>query len=87
MDLLYHIFIIGIVLLAAYLLIKVISAPIKGIFKLLLNAVMGLIILVLMNILGSFVGFQFDINIINALIAGIFGFPGVVVLVILKLFF
>ena len=87
MEILYDIIIIAVFILAAYLLIKLISAPLKLIFKILLNALMGLITLFLFNIIGSFVGFTIDINFISALIAGIFGFPGVVVLAVLKLLF
>lgn len=85
MGLLRDIIVIAVIVFFAYILIKLISAPIRWIFKLLLNAVMGFVILFLINFLGSLVGFQLDINPISALVTGIFGFPGVIVLVILKL--
>ena len=87
MDILYNIIVFGLIILAAYVLIKLVSAPIKWIFKLLLNAVMGLVILFLLNIVGSLFGFSIEINLISALVAGIFGFPGVVALVILQMLF
>ena len=48
---------------------------------------MGLVILFLLNIVGSLFGFSIEINLISALVAGIFGFPGVVALVILQMLF
>ena len=68
-------------------LIKIITAPIKGIFKLILNTVTGFVTLAIVNFLGSFVGLSLEVNLINAVVTGIFGIPGVIVLIILRLFF
>lgn len=65
-------------------LIKIITAPIKGIFKLLLNTVSGFVTLAIVNFLGSFIGLSLEVNILNAAISGIFGIPGVIALIVLK---
>jgi inhibitor of the pro-sigma K processing machinery len=68
-----------------YVVLKLIKIPIEILMKLIINAVVGGITLVLVNLFGSVIGIQLDINIISSLIAGIFGFPGVVFLIIFTL--
>jgi len=67
-----------------FLFIKLFRAPLRLLFKLLINTIGGFITLVIVNWLGSFIGITIGINWINALIVGIFGFPGVGLLLILK---
>ena len=69
------------------LLFKIIAAPMKLAFKLLLNALFGFIILFVFNFFGGFVGFTLGINWVNALITGCLGVPGVILLILIKLFF
>ncbi len=69
------------------LLFKIIKTPLKWAFKLLLNAASGFIALVILNFLGGIVGLSLTINVINCLVAGILGLPGVVLLLILKYLF
>jgi len=69
------------------LLFKIIKTPLKWAFKLLLNAASGFIALVILNFFGGIVGLSLTINIINCLVAGILGLPGVVLLLILKYLF
>ena len=73
--------------LVIFVLIKILSAPIRLIFKLLINTAVGFLILFLVNLIGGYFGFSLEMNLINALITGIFGIPGVIVLIIIKLFF
>lgn len=63
---------------------KLLGSSIKWIFKFLLNAISGFIILFLVNLVGGIIGIGLDLNWINALVAGVFGTPGVVVLLIIK---
>lgn len=70
-------FAVGIIVLA--LAAKLISLPLRLVGKLITNSIIGAILLWVANIFGA--GIQ--IGIINALIAGIFGIPGVIVLLIL----
>ena len=75
------------IILAGFLFIKIISAPIRLLFKLLLNAVTGLLMLFIFNSLAQFFGFRIETTLINCLISGIFGIPGVIFLIIVKILF
>ena len=67
-----------------FVLVKLISAPIRWIFKLLINALCGFVVLFLVNFFGQYFGITLEMNVFNALIAGIFGLPGVILLVLLQ---
>ena len=54
MEMLYTVLLIAAVVVAAYVLIKILAAPIKKIFKLLINAVCGFALLFLANFVGGF---------------------------------
>lgn len=69
------------------LLIKLLKAPIRWAFKLLINALIGFVALFLVNILGSFVGLSLGINWLNAIITGTLGLPGIVLLLLIKYLF
>ena len=69
------------------LLVKVLSAPIRLIFKLAVNAALGFLILFVVNFFGDFVGIGVTVNLFTALIAGVLGVPGVVLLVLLQFLF
>jgi len=78
---------IAVLVFALVLLFKLLKRPIKIIFKLLLNTLLGFVILIIFNFLGGFVDFSLDINFISAAVTGILGLPGVILLVLLKLLF
>ena len=71
---------VGIVLLL--IVVKLLSMP----FKLVWNGICGAILLWLVNIVGSFVGFSLKITIFKALIAGFFGIPGALAVILFELF-
>ena len=73
--------------LLVVLLFKIIKTPLKWAFKLLLNAASGFIALVILNFFGGIVGLNLTVNLVNCLVAGILGLPGVVLLLILKYLF
>lgn len=75
-------YIFGIMML--FLLAKLLLVPIKIIWRLAINALVGGIALFLLNIIGGFIGLHIQINIITALITGIFGVPGIVMILILQ---
>lgn len=79
--LVYILAVIGVCLIA-----KIFSAPIKLVFKLFINAIMGGITLIIINWVGSFFGFHIDLNFFSALITGALGIPGIIILLILKMF-
>ena len=71
---------VGVVLLL--LIVKLLSMP----FKLVWNGICGAVLLWFVNILGSFVGFSLKITIIKALIAGFFGIPGALAVILFEVF-
>ncbi len=73
--------------LLVVLIFKIIKTPLKWAFKLLINAASGFIALVILNFFGGVVGLSLTINLINCLVAGILGLPGVVLLLLLKYLF
>ena len=73
--------------LSVVILIKILAAPVKLVFKLLLNAVCGFLLLIVVNIVSGFFDFSVEINLVNTLIAGCFGIPGALLLVILNFLF
>ncbi len=87
MEMLYTVLLIAAVLVAAYVLIKILAAPIKKIFKLLINAVCGFALLFLANFVGGFFDFSIPVNLLTCIIAGAFGIPGVIFLVVVVMFF
>lgn len=52
--------------------------------KLLINSISGLVLLVVFNFVGSIFGLSLQITFLNAVVAGIFGIPGIIVLLLLK---
>lgn len=66
-----------------FIFLKVISLPIKIIIKLLINALVGGVILFLINLTGLIV---IDITWITALIVGFLGIPGVIIVILMHFF-
>lgn len=75
----------GIIIL--FIVAKLFLMPIKLIIKLVWNALLGGALLWLVNLIGGVFGFAIAINWMSALIVGLLGIPGVILLVIWKLFF
>jgi inhibitor of the pro-sigma K processing machinery len=65
-------------------LFAIIKAPFKLLFKLVLNTAVGFVALFLLNWVGSFAGIAVAVNWINALIIGVLGIPGVVLVLVLQ---
>lgn len=76
-------FVIGLVVL--FIMAKAFSLSLRIIFKLIINVIIGGAALLVINFFGSFIGFNITINVVTAFITGVFGVPGVVLIVILKL--
>lgn len=86
MNALSSVLMIVLAVLVIFALLKILSAPIRLIFKLLINTAVGLVLLFLVNLIGSNFGITLEMNLVNALISGIFGIPGVIALILIKLF-
>ncbi|MBQ9492607.1 MAG: pro-sigmaK processing inhibitor BofA family protein [Oscillibacter sp.] len=65
-------------------LARILSAPLRLALKLLMNTVSGLVALWLVNLLSGITGVYLGMNFVNALIVGIFGLPGLVLLILLQ---
>ena len=83
MDYLKIILIAIVVLLLAKF---VLNLNIKRIIELIVNILLGIIVLWLINKFGGSYGIFIPINIITALIVGILGLPGVIILLLLSIF-
>ena len=86
MSALRSVLMIILAVLVIFALVKILSAPIRLIFKLLINTFVGFVLLFLVNLIGSYFDFSLEINLLNGLITGVFGIPGVIVLIFIKLF-
>ena len=71
---------VGLALL--FLIIKLLKWPLK----ILINGIVGIILLYIANIVGSYIGFVLPVNAISALIAGFLGIPGIIFLVLFQFF-
>ncbi|MBZ9609822.1 pro-sigmaK processing inhibitor BofA family protein [Clostridium estertheticum] len=76
-------FLIGIV--GMLIVVKLFSWPLKILVKLILNCVFGVLLLLLANFLGKYVGITIPINAVTSLIAGFLGVPGVIFLIIFRM--
>ena len=74
-------------LLAGFFLIallRVFSTPLKLALKLLLNTLLGFLALWAVNLTAAFTGVTLGLNLWNALIIGILGLPGFVMLLLVR---
>lgn len=79
----YLSFLVALIIL--YIVLKIIAAPVKIIIKLMINAFVGGVVLFLINLVGAGFGFTLNITWLTSLIVGIFGVPGVVLVILLQI--
>lgn len=84
METLSVLLILAAAVLSVVILVKILAAPVRLVFKLLINAVCGFLLLLVINIISGFFDFSIEMNLTNTLIAGCFGIPGALLLVLLK---
>lgn len=77
---------IVIVVIFAFLFIKLIATPMRLVLKLLINTACGFVALFLLNMIAEITGIVFEINFLTSAIVGILGLPGVALLLVAKLF-
>ena len=65
---------------------KIFSVPLKALFKLIINSVLGGLLIFIINLIGAVWNFHIGLNIVTAILVGLLGIPGAVLLIILKLF-
>lgn len=66
------------------LLLRLLKKPIKWAFKLLLHAAFGFVFLGVFNFVGAWVNLSLTVNWLSAVIAGVLGVPGVILLLVFK---
>lgn len=62
---------------------KLLLLPVKMIGKLIANSLLGAGLIALINIVGSGFGIGIPLNVINAVITGVLGVPGAVMLLVI----
>lgn len=76
------IIVLSIVLIIIF--IKIITGSIKILGKLIINGIIGVVSLFVFNLIGGLIGLNLEINAINAIISGIFGIPGIIMLLFIN---
>ena len=74
----------GIILI--YLIGRMFLLPVKLVFRLIYNGIIGGVILWVVNLIGGHFGFTVPLNPITALVVGFLGLPGVVLLILYRVF-
>ncbi len=68
-----------------WLICKILAVPLKIVWKLLVNAIIGALVLLIFNFFGGLINFAIPITPVSALVAGILGIPGVIILAVIQL--
>lgn len=84
MESLSVIVMIAAIVLAVILVLRLLAKPIKFVFKLLINTALGFVLLWLINFFGDWVGISLELSLLNALIVGVLGIPGVLLLLAIR---
>ncbi len=66
---------------------KLLLAPFKLLLKLMFNSVLGAVAIILINLIGSAFSFSIPLNPLNAVLTGVFGVPGVLLILAIRLIF
>ncbi|MGI6488283.1 MAG: pro-sigmaK processing inhibitor BofA [Syntrophomonadaceae bacterium] len=64
-----------------FILFQILLRPLKIAWKILLNSLIGLLLLLIFNYFGTYFAFTIPINLITVLIAGFLGIPGLILLI------
>ena len=72
--------VIAAIVLGVIVVLRLLSKPIRFIFKLLINTVLGFVLLWLINFFGGGLGIALELSLLNALVVGLLGIPGVLLL-------
>lgn len=66
-----------------FLLGRALLVPVKMLLKLAANSIVGAVLLMVINFIGMNIGIMIPVNVVNALVVGVLGVPGVVTLLLL----
>ncbi|MDI6605265.1 MAG: pro-sigmaK processing inhibitor BofA family protein [Thermoanaerobacteraceae bacterium] len=78
-------FIMGIIVLA--FLVWLFGISLKILFRFIINSIIGFAFLLIFNFFGAIIGIHLPITILTSFIVGVFGIPGILILIILKYVF
>lgn len=78
-------FLIAMVVL--FVILKLVSMPFKVVIRFLLNSVLGGLVILVINYIGTSYGVGIGLNVFTSIFVGITGLPGVLVLFLLNYFF
>ena len=73
-------------LILIYLIGRMFLMPVKLVFKLIYNGIIGGVVLWVINLIGAHFGFTVPLNPITALVVGFLGLPGVALLILYRWF-
>lgn len=74
-------FIVGVLIL--FVILKILALPMKIIIKLVINAIIGIVVIYVLNLFGA----GLVLNWITSLIVGFLGIPGVIIVALLQFVF
>ena len=72
-------------LVIIFIISQLIMKPLKLVWKLVINSIIGLVLLMLTNYIGSYFDFSLPLNILTVLISGFLGVPGILLLICFQL--
>jgi inhibitor of the pro-sigma K processing machinery len=72
-------------LVIIFIIAQIITKPIKLVWKLVINSIIGLVLLMLTNYIGAYFNFSLPLNILAVLISGFLGIPGILLLICFQL--
>lgn len=87
MDVTTLLLLAGAVLLALLLAARVLAAPLRALGRAAVNTALGLAALALLHATRTLTGFPLGLNLLNALVVGVLGLPGVGLLLLLQWIF
>ena len=73
-------------LIMVIVLARIFEKPFKFILKLLINSLLGIALIVIINSFSAHTSLVIGINPVNAAVCGLLGVPGVILLILVKLF-
>lgn len=74
-------------LIVLFLIVRLILGPLKILTRFFLNCGIALLILVVINFMGNYMGFHIPVNPISVMGIGVLGFPGFILVAFLSFLF
>jgi inhibitor of the pro-sigma K processing machinery len=74
-----------ILIIIVMLFLYVVTGPLRLLWKLIINSLFGVLLLLITNFVGAYVAFALPVNIVTILVSGFMGVPGIILLIGVKL--